>query len=267
MSEQPDSVPPVVDEWARGGPLEGEPVPDVPGARVTTILKSDRYARTLKVALADGRPAIHKTSVVVLPPGLRVGAAARRLARREADHLERLAGVPGIPALLGRPTPDTFLRGWIDGDVLRSLDRVPDRVFPDLRVLLAAVHERGVAYADLAKEENTIVESVGPDGDEADQDRPWLIDFQISISRDAWPDALVDYLQAADRYYLARHIKRRRRDQLNDEDRAALARGQSTIRRLHRLLVKKPYNLITRRVIRRWSGAGEGRRPGESIEE
>ena len=33
--------------------------------------------------------------------------------------------------------------------------------------------------------------------------------------------------------------------------------------RLHRTVVKKPYNLVTRRLVRRWSGAGEGRRDDE----
>ena len=30
-----------------------------------------------------------------------------------------------------------------------------------------------------------------------------------------------------------------------------------------RVFVKKPYNFVTRRLVKRWSGAGEGRRPGE----
>ncbi|MCG3135753.1 MAG: hypothetical protein HMLKMBBP_03509 [Planctomycetes bacterium] len=227
---------------------------DVPGARVVAVLKSDRYATTARIELPGGRAAVWKRSVVVLPPGVRVAAAARRLARREADHLERLAGLDGIPALLARPSPDTFVRSWIDGATLRETADVPDAVFPSLRALLAEVHARGVAYADLAKEENIVVD---PDG------RPWLVDFQISASRDSWLSALVPMLQRADRWHLARHVKRRRPDQLTDEDRALLARGKGVLSSLHRALVKTPYNLVTRRLVRRWSGAGEGRREGE----
>lgn len=237
-------------------PGAGEPLPDVAGAVVETVLKSDRYARTLKVRLADGTPAIHKTSIVEIS-GVRVGPAARRLARREADHLEHLDGIVGVPALLGRPAPETFLRAWIEGDTLRAFDDVPDRAFPDLRLLLDRIHERGVAYADLAKEENVVLEA----GEEAG--RPWLVDFQISAARGTWLEPLVELLQKADRTYLARHVKRRRPDQLTDADRALLARGRGTLRQLHRTLVKKPYNVITRRVVRRWSGAGEGRREDE----
>jgi hypothetical protein len=229
----------------------------VPGAVVERVLKADRYARTLRVRLEDGTQAVHKTSVMLLPPGVQVEAAARRLARREADHLERLAEVVGVPDLLGRPAPDALLRAWIEGDTLRNHAEVPDRVFPALRELLAEVHARGVAYADMAKEENVVVESGAEAG------RPWLVDFQISAARGTWLEPLVETLQAADRYYLARHVKRRRPDQLTDADRALLAKGRGIVSRLHRKLVKKPYNVITRRIVRRWSGAGEGRRDGE----
>lgn len=230
------------------------PAADVPGAVVEAVLKSDRYATTARVRLPDGTRAVWKRSVVVLPPGVRVAAAARRLARREADHLERLAGIEGIPRLLGRPSPDTFLRHWIEGTTLRERADVPDATFPALRALLAGVHARGVAYADLAKEENVVVDDDG---------RPWLVDFQISVARGSWLGALVPLLQQADRFHVARHVQRRRPDQLTDGDRAALARGKGVLSRLHRTLVKTPYNLVTRRVVRRWSGAGEGRRPGE----
>ena len=224
------------------------------GATVLAVLKSDRYARTLRVRLADGTIAVHKTSVVRLPPGVRVPAAARSLADREAGHLERLAGIRGVPRLLARPSPDSLVRAWIDGTTLRELDRVPDPVFPALRELLAAVHARGVAYADLAKEENVVVDPAG---------QPWLVDFQISVAKGSWLGAFAARLMRADRYHLARHVKRRRPDQLTDDDLRALADGQGVLSRLHKSLVKKPYNLVTRRLVRRWSGAGEGRRAGE----
>ncbi len=242
-------------------PAPGAEVPDVAGAVVEAVLKADRYAQTARVRLADGRRAVWKRSVVVVPPGLRVPAASRLLAAREADHLERLADVEGIPPLLARPAADTFLRAWIDGADLRQVREVPDRLFPELRALLAAVHARGIAYADLAKEENVLVEDAG--AGRADTGRPWLVDFQISVAEGTWAAPLVPLLQRADRVHLARHVRRRRPDQLTDEDRRVLARGKGWLSALHRALVKRPYNLVTRRVVRRWSGAGEGRRPDE----
>jgi len=234
--------------------LTDDAVPGVPRAVVEAVLKSDRYARTLRVRLPDGTRAVHKTSVVVLPPGVRVAPAARRLAAREADHLERLAGTRGVPRLLARPTNDALLREWIDGETLRLIDRVPDATFPALRALLAEIHAKGVAYADLAKEENVIVDPTGA---------PWLVDFQISVAKGSWLGGFADRLMTADRYHLARHVKRRRPDQLTDEDRDVLARGKGLLSRLHKSVVKGPYNLVTRRLVKRWSGAGEGRRSGE----
>jgi hypothetical protein len=235
-------------------PAAGSEAPGVPGSRVETVLKSDRYAHTVRVRLPDGTSAVWKLSRIVLPPGVPVGPASRRLARREADHLEHLAGLAGVPALLARPAPDVLLRQWVHGATLRELHAVPDSMFPRLRELVAQVHARGVAYADLSKEDNIVVDPGGA---------PWLVDFQISVAGRSWLGGLVPYLAAMDRYHLARHVRRRRPDQLTDEDRALLARGRGALARLHRALVKKPYNLLTRRVVRRWSGAGEGRRPGE----
>lgn len=232
----------------------GDPVEGLAGAEVVLLLKDDRYARTARIRLADGTAAVWKRSVVTLPPGIALRVASRRLARREADHLERLAGLAGVPALLARPTDDAFVRAWIDGETLRDTRDVPDAFFPALRELVAALHARGVAYADLAKEENLIVDPHG---------MPWLVDFQISVARGTPTAAFVRRLQASDRWYLARHVKRRRPDQLTDAERDLVARGPGGLRRVHRVVVKKPYNFVTRRLVRRWSGAGEGRRKGE----
>jgi RIO-like serine/threonine protein kinase len=232
----------------------GDPVTGLPGAQVTALLKDDRYARTARIRLDDGTSAVWKRSVVSVPPGVALRRVSRQLARREADHLERLAGLSGIPALLARPTDDAFVRRWIDGETLRDSAHVPDPFFPALRDLVAAVHARGVAYADLAKEENLIVDPHG---------LPWLVDFQISVARGSPAAAFVRRLQASDRWYLARHVKRRRPDQMTDEERELIERGPGGLRRAHRVLVKKPYNFMTRHLVRRWSGAGEGRRPDE----
>src|SRR5439155_26179601 len=109
---------------------------------------------------------------------------------------------------LGRPSPDSLLREWIEGTTLRELADVPDATFPALREVLAAVHARGVAYADLAKEENVIVDAAGA---------PWLVDFQISVAKGSWLGGVAARLMTADRYHLARHVKRRRPEQLTDD--------------------------------------------------
>jgi hypothetical protein len=226
-------------------PLEGGPF------RLVSVLKEDRYARSLLLEGPRGRRFVLKESVLRLPPGLRVPPLAALLARHEAGLFERLAGVPGIPRLVSRPRPDAFLREYAEGETVRDTAGIPDGFFDSLERVLRAVHARGVAYVDLAKEENVIV---GADG------RAWLIDFQVSVSREGPLRPFVARFQREDLYHLSKMRIRRRPDEATEEDRRRVA-GRSRLARLHRATVKKAYNLLTRHLVTRWSGAGEGRRP------
>lgn len=218
--------------------------------RILGVLKEDRYARSTLLEGPRGRRLVLKESVMRLPPGLRVPPLAALLARHEADIYERLDGLPGIPRLVARPRPDAFLREFVEGETVRDSNRVPDGFFASLEEVLRAVHARGVAYVDLAKEENSIV---GADG------RAWLIDFQVSLARVGPLRALVPRFQREDLYHLSKMRLRRRPDEATEEDRRRVA-GRSHLARLHRATVKKAYNLLTRYLVTRWSGAGEGRR-------
>ena len=186
-----------------------------------------------------------------IPPGVRVPPLAALLARHEADLYARLDGVRGIPRLVARPRPDAFLREYVDGETVRETARLPDGFFASLEEVLRAVHARGIAYVDLAKEENVLV---GEDG------RAWLIDFQVSLSREGPLRPLVARFQREDLYHLSKMRLRRRPDEATEEDRRRVA-GRSRLARLHRTTVKRAYNLLTRHLVTRWSGAGEGRRP------
>ncbi len=218
--------------------------------RVREVLKEDRYARSTVLEDRRGRRFVLKESVMRLPPGVRVPPLAALLARHEADLYERLAGVPGIPRLAARPRPDAFLREYVEGATVRDTDPLPPGFFASLEEVLRAVHARGVAYVDLAKEENVLV---GADG------RAWLVDFQISLAREGPLRALVDRFQREDLYHLSKMRLRRAPADGTDEDRRRVAR-RGPLGRLHRATVKKAYNLLTRHLVTRWSGAGEGRR-------
>ncbi len=213
------------------------------------VLKSDRYARTSLVRAPGGTLLVRKESVMRLPPGVRVPPLAALLARHEAEVGERLAGIPGIPRVVARPDPRTFLREWVPGCTVRETARIPDGFFAALEALLLAVHARGVAYVDLAKEENVLVDASG---------RPWLIDFQVSATAEGPLRALVPFLQREDLYHLSKMRLRRRPDEATARDRERV-RARSGLGRLHRATVKRAYNLLTRYLVRRWSGAGEGR--------
>jgi hypothetical protein len=217
--------------------------------RVEAVLKADRYARSTLLADPRGRRFVLKESVMRLPPGVRVPPLAALLARHEAGLYERLDGVRGIPRLVSRPGPDSFLREFVEGDTVRNTDPLPRGYFDSLEEVLRAVHAKGVAYVDLAKEENALV---GADG------KAWLVDFQISLAREGPLRGLVDRFQREDLYHLSKMRLRRAPADATDEDRRRVA-ARGRLGRLHRATVKKAYNLLTRYLVKRWSGAGEGR--------
>lgn len=219
--------------------------------RVLSILKEDRYARSTLLQAAGGGRFVLKESVMRLPPGVRVPPLAALLARHEAGLYRRLEGVRGIPRLVSQPRPDAFLREYVEGATVRETPVLPDGFFASLEEVLAAVHAKGVAYVDLAKEENVLV---GEDG------RAWLVDFQVSLAREGPLRPLVGLLQREDLYHLSKMRLRRRPDEATDEDRRRVA-GRGRLGRIHRATVKKAYNVLTRYLVTRWSGAGEGRSP------
>ena len=75
----------------------------------------------------------------------------RFLVRRECAAYEAARGAPGLPPYLGRVSPFALATGWIDARPLsdRSGEILPDAVFDRLDAILAGLHERGVALADL----------------------------------------------------------------------------------------------------------------------
>lgn len=95
----------------------------------------------------------------------------RILANHEVAVYERLQGIAGIPAFLGRVGETGLLHAFVPGHDLYANGEVGADFFDDLARLFEQIHERRVAYVDANKRENILH---GSDG------RPWLIDFQIS---------------------------------------------------------------------------------------
>ncbi len=131
----------------------------------------------------------------------------RRLASREAWMYERLAGVPGIVAghrdvfAAGCRLPHAVAHDFIEGHPLRWHDRPGPEFFESLHQTLLAIHARGIAYVDLNKWENIIVDPAG---------QPHLIDFQISLSlpRIGPLSSLLRVFQRCDLYHLSKHASR-----------------------------------------------------------
>src|SRR5262249_14467987 len=94
---------------------------------------------------------------------------------REARLMGHLAGVEGVPRLLGQSGESGLIREFVPGQNLREHGKNPppdERFFPSLADTLAEVHRRGVSHNDLSKPENVLVRADG---------RPVLIDFQIAL--------------------------------------------------------------------------------------
>ena len=75
----------------------------------------------------------------------------RFLVRRECRAYEAAGDVPGLAPFLGRCGPFALATRWIDARPLAARDgeRLPDEVFDRLDTILAALHAKGVALADL----------------------------------------------------------------------------------------------------------------------
>jgi len=98
--------------------------------------------------------------------------------KREARAYARLAGVTGIPRFLGVVDRQAIALEYVEGKPLKDLPRgsLPADFFDRLDALIAAMHARGVAHADLHRGDVL----VGPAG------QPYLIDFSTSwVAADA----------------------------------------------------------------------------------
>ena len=92
--------------------------------------------------------------------------------RRETRAYERLAGLDGIPRLVGVVDRQAIALQFIDAPPLQSAPRgsIEPAFFDRLEALVRAVHGRGVAHGDLHHGDVL----VGNDG------RPYLVDFSTS---------------------------------------------------------------------------------------
>lgn len=100
------------------------------------------------------------------------------LAWREARSLRRLAGVAGVPALLGRPDRRSLLMEYLPATpITRASHSDWPAFFAALERLLDAMHERGVAHCDLRSPNNTLVSDAG---------EPVVVDFVASVHDGHW---------------------------------------------------------------------------------
>lgn len=201
--------------WLRAlGNAEPPPSVEVEGRtyRLEITFKHDSWAATALYADSAGARItckFNRVQPVFIIPMRWLG---RTLARREAHFLQLLADVPLVPDELGpviaqgKVLENAVARRFVDGAPFRNSTKVDQHFFEQLRGVLDAVHARGMAYVDLHKRENIIVDTEG---------RPHLIDFQVSYSPGSrWPwngrvaRSLLRQLQEMDDYHYRKHYAR-----------------------------------------------------------
>jgi len=178
------------------------------GYRIESVLKHDSWAATAIYAGPRGQRIICKFNRVQPAFGLPMAWLGRILARREAGFLRRLAHVELVPDDLGpvtvesHPVASAVARRYVEGEAFRDGTSVQVSFFVELRRLLDSVHASDMAYVDLHKRENIIVDRAG---------RPHLVDFQVSLGAwRRWPGSgwLVRKLQEMDDYHYRKHYAR-----------------------------------------------------------
>jgi hypothetical protein len=93
-----------------------------------------------------------------------VRGLGRLQVRREVAAYRRLAGVPGVPELIGRIDPWALAIERIDGERLAFAALKPGdgpKHVAALRTILDAIHARGVVHNDLRGRENVLLKRDG----------------------------------------------------------------------------------------------------------
>lgn len=227
-------------------PVTGPDLADLPA----TCLVQGRWSK------AD----IHRVRLrgedLVVKSFARKSAFVRWLGRlqneREARAYGAVAGITGVPALRGRPDPETLVLEFVEGERLTHIRLEPRSKRPEverLRRLIEAIHERGVAHLDLRGRDNILIDAAGtvrvidfaaahvaPAGSWR---RRFVFPLLRSIDRSAflkWKALLTpEDLTDRERRKLRRYRRLRRlwflnRKELGLEDRERLQRGEDPAR-------------------------------------
>ena len=209
-------------------------------------LKADSFGRIALMRARDGL--FVRRDLAHVPAWLRL--PAWWLARREARALQSIAGMPAVPQLLrwdGRVLDRSYLAG---AAMYQQPPRGDIAYFQRARRLLQALHRRGVAHNDLAKEANWLVLTDGT---------PALIDFQLAVrgrARSRW----MRLLAREDLRHLLKHKRTYCPQALTPVERRLLRR-RSWVRDAWFATGKPVYRFVTRRLLHWEDNEGQGPKP------
>lgn len=217
--------------------------------RLERVLKHDLWAATAIYRDAEGGRIIAKFGRVQPAFGVPLGWVGRAMAAREVRFLRRLDHLDAVPKDLGPVTADgrrlrnAIARAYVPGEPFTDDSRVGAAFFVDLRGLLDALHATGMAYVDLHKRENIVIDPAG---------RPHLVDFQVSFAAGAgWRGALarpiLRRLQEMDDYHWRKHYARCLPETLSDAERARYLTPPGFVRSHRRIAA--PLRQLRRRLL------------------
>ena len=221
--------------------------PRADGATELEALKADSFGRIALMRGADGERFVRR-DLRHVPLWLRL--PAWWLARREARGLEAVAGLRDVPQLLGWDGR-RLDRSYMSGAAMYQRPPHGDLIyFRRARRLLQALHRRGVAHNDLAKEANWLV---------LDDGRPAIIDFQLAVRGD--PRARwMRLLAREDLRHLLKHKRMYCRASLTPVEKRVLKRT-SWVRDLWFRTGKPVYRVVTRKILKWEDNEGQGPKP------
>lgn len=233
--------------------------------RLVEVFKHDSWAATSLYEDERGRRRVVKLHRKQSAFGVPLFWVGLMTARREARMLRALGDLPGIPelsgpvAISGVAQANGVAREYIEGHPLGDRERVDDAFFPALDQLLKTMHARRIAYVDLHKRENVLVDAKG---------RPCLFDFQIGVHWPRWlPGRFVfGILAGSDDYHLQKHWTRCRPDQCGVDEGSFAARRPWWIR-AHRLIARPVREMRRRLLVRIGVRTGRGRVDSERFAE
>lgn len=209
-------------------------------------LKSDSFGRI--ALMRDAAGMFVRRDLRHVPAWLRL--PAWWLARREARALRKVEGLDAMPQLL-RWDGRRLDRSYLDGAAMYQRPPRGDLAyFRRARRLLQALHRRGVAHNDLAKEANWLVLADG---------RPGIIDFQLAVlgdPRSRW----MRLLAREDLRHLLKHKRMYCPDRVTPVERRVLKRT-SWLREAWFATGKPVYRFVTRRILKWEDNEGQGPKP------
>ncbi len=167
------------------------------------IYKHDSWAATALYENAD-RQVVCKFNREQSVFGLPARWIGLFLAGRETKMLQLLQDVANVPdpcgpvRVQGKIVRTAAAHYYIEGQPLSWYSEVDESLLESLLGTVQAMHARNMAYVDLHKLENVIVDPTG---------QPHLIDFQISVRMwNVFPfSVLLGILQQSDLYHLEKH--------------------------------------------------------------